>query len=77
MQELQGTTLVLKGRDLILKSSKMDISTPPLNIFIDGGKLILETDKEHRQNFDDKGFPVGNKPGVASGVLINGNIVIN
>ncbi len=77
MEDLEETTLILRNGNIKLFSSKTTASTPPLNIFIDGGKLILKTDGSHRQNFDDKGFPVGNGSGVASGVLINGNLIIN
>jgi hypothetical protein len=72
VDQIQDKIVIMQNGDLTLKG-KMEADTAPLNIFIDGGKLILKMDGEI-QPFDKNGYPGGS---VYTGIYLKGNFIIN
>ncbi|MDR2541490.1 MAG: hypothetical protein LBD11_07195 [Candidatus Peribacteria bacterium] len=55
----------------------MTANSPALNIFIDGGKLILAQSLNDRISFNEKGYPITSGTGVYTGIFLKGNFIIN
>ncbi|MDR2191042.1 MAG: hypothetical protein LBP53_07990 [Candidatus Peribacteria bacterium] len=76
VSEIAGKTLIVKKGNLILKGVS-SLATQPLDIFVDEGVLTFNPESS-RISFDTKGHPVSSYAmGVASGVYLKGNFVIN
>ncbi|MCR5413080.1 MAG: hypothetical protein K6E76_09135 [Patescibacteria group bacterium] len=78
---LHEKTLVVNGGDLTLKGL-MNSSNEPLDIFINGGNLILDLDTDIQTAFTEDGFPVYNggnerKPVAYTGIYLKGNFIVN
>ena len=78
---LNEKTLVVNGGDLTLQG-QMNSSNEPLDIFINGGNLILDLKTGHLTSFTEDGFPVYNggnetKPVAYTGIYLKGNFIVN
>ncbi len=76
VSDYDGKTFILKNVDLVLLDSMDESSNVPLNVFIDGGNLMLQSIPNNKQRFQGNGYPTAAQ-GVTSWTLLRGNILVN
>lgn len=81
INQFKENTLVVNGANVTLKGM-MNKKNAPLDIFVNGGKLILDLDTDTQTAFTEDGFPVYNgenetRPIAYTGIYLKGNFIVN
>ncbi|GHW02581.1 hypothetical protein AGMMS50249_3670 [candidate division SR1 bacterium] len=79
LSEYEGQTLIVKDHDVIVPYSYLQkADQQPVDLFIDGGKLILKQERStgSLKSFDALGL-YSPTAGVSSGEILKGNFIIN
>lgn len=74
---LWDKTLIVKNGSITL-NGKMTSSSKPLDIFIDGGKLLINQWSSDMLEFNNQGYPTTTASAVvAKGIFLKGNFIVN